>query len=142
MGGYVHPKSPEEPAVVHLVHVPQPPGMEGQDARARFRAGRWQLFSQPHEAREAAVRGQLQRMLGAHGFDAQRDVLAVTVNVWSHGYSYYAHPLFDPEGEEARVLQWVGRPVGAVVAAGSDATWSPYLHAALQNGLDAVKKLA
>ncbi|MBM4379399.1 MAG: NAD(P)-binding protein, partial [Deltaproteobacteria bacterium] len=142
MGGYVHPKAPEEPAVVHLVHVPQPPGMEGQDARTRFRAGRWQLFAQTHEAREALVRGQLQRMFGAHGFDAQRDVLAVTVNAWSHGYSYYANPLHEPEGEEARVLAQVGRPIGAVAAAGSDATWSPYIHSALQNGLDAVKRLA
>lgn len=141
MGGYKHPVTPDEPVVVHMVHVPLPAASRGQDARTQARAGRWELFAATHEARETALRDQLQRMLGGAGFDHQRDVLDVTINVWSHGYSYCLNSLYDEDGEDERVAEIAGAAIGRVVVANSDLTWAPYLHAAIDNALAAVKKL-
>ena len=41
------------------------------------------------------------RILGAGGFDPARDITAITVNRWPHGYAYEYNPLFDPEWPEA-----------------------------------------
>lgn len=35
-------------------------------------------------------------MLSPGGFDPVRDILAITVNRWSHGYVYEYNSLFDP----------------------------------------------
>ena len=45
----------------------------------------------------AKIRGQLARILGPGGFDQERDITAITVNRWPHGYAYEYNPLFDPE---------------------------------------------
>jgi spermidine dehydrogenase len=42
---------------------------------------------------ERKVRDQLARTLAAGGFDAARDIEAITVNRWPHGYGYEYNPL-------------------------------------------------
>ena len=54
---------------------------------------------------EARIRDDLDRMLGPGGFSSARDIAAITVNRWPHGYSYVANSLFDPEDYEDTVLQ-------------------------------------
>ena len=44
-------------------------------------------------------------MLGPGGFSSARDIAAITVNRWSHGYSYVANSLFDPDDYEETVLK-------------------------------------
>ena len=50
-------------------------------------------------------------MLGPGGFDAGRDVLAITVNRWSHGYSWGPNTLVDnwdeheSAGSEAPIVE-------------------------------------
>ena len=44
-------------------------------------------MSTPFETFEREIRGQMQRVLGPGGFDAARDIVAITVNRWPHGYA-------------------------------------------------------
>ncbi len=88
------PEGSSEPMVLHMVHVPVEPG-EGLTARDQWRMARLKLLESPFAYYEDSIRDQLQRMLGAGGFDAARDIRAITVNRWSHGYSYFFNPLFD-----------------------------------------------
>jgi hypothetical protein len=46
---------------------------------------------------ETRIRDDLDRMLAAGGFSSARDIAAITVNRWSHGYGYVANSLFDPD---------------------------------------------
>ena len=39
------------------------------------------------------------------GFASARDIAAITVNRWPHGYSYVANSLFDPDDYEDSVLK-------------------------------------
>ena len=71
----------------------------GVDARERFRDGAPALYDTTFEDVEAHVRDELTRMLGPGGFDADRDIAAVTVNRWGHGYSYGGSTLFDPPAD-------------------------------------------
>ena len=54
---------------------------------------------------EERIRDELDRMLGPGGFSSARDIAAITVNRWSHGYSYVANSLFDPDDYDETVLK-------------------------------------
>ncbi len=85
IGDYRFSEGPDEPVVLHLQHIPTAPGLPAPD---QFRAGRAQLLETPFEDFERHVRDQLGRMLGPGGFDPARDIAAITVNRWPHGYAY------------------------------------------------------
>ena len=60
----------------------------------------------PSTTFERKIRDQLGRTLGAGGFDSARDIRAITVNRWPHGYAYQYNSLWDPfwlEGGHAAV---------------------------------------
>ena len=99
LGGYRNPRDPAEPMVLHMVHVPGAPNA-GLDARAQFRAGRAKLLDMTFADFEAKIGDELDRMLGPGGFSSARDILAITVNRWSHGYGYVANSLFDGDDYE------------------------------------------
>jgi len=73
IGSYVCPHTPDEPMVLHLVHVPTVPN-EGLSMREERRAARQVLYDTTFERFEDRVRDELTRMLGAGGFDADRDI--------------------------------------------------------------------
>jgi spermidine dehydrogenase len=125
LGGYNHPRDPAEPIVVHLVHVPGAPN-SGLDARAQFHVGQAKLLAMTFADFEARIRDQLDRMLGPGGFASERDIAAITVNRWSHGYGYAANSLFDPDDYEDRVLKVARQPFGRVAIANSDAGGDAY----------------
>ena len=52
-------------------------------------------------------------MLGAGGFLSARDIVAITVNRWPHGYAYEYNPLFDPDWDEHDQPHVVGRAAWA-----------------------------
>jgi len=138
MGGYASPRRPDEPMVLHLVHVPVVPGID--DPRSALRAARALMLETPFEAYEAAARRDLARMLGPGGFDDRRDILAITVNRWSHGYSWGYNSLVD-DAATAAAMRAAVRPVGRVTVANSDAEWSAYAHAAVDAAQRAVREL-
>jgi spermidine dehydrogenase len=139
LGGYRHSRDPSEPMALHLVHVPGAPN-QGLDARGQYRAGRDKLLNLDFAGFEARIRDELDRMLGPGGFSATRDIAAITVNRWSHGYSYSANSLYDDKGDES-VIAAARAPVGHVAIANSDAQWDPYAHSAIDQAVRAVREL-
>ena len=67
----------------------------GLDARAQFRPAGKAAHHDIRGFRGRRIRDELDRMLGPGGFSSERDIAAITVNRWSHGYGYMANTLFD-----------------------------------------------
>ena len=131
-----------DPVVLWMAHAPAPPNDGSQTTRDLFRAGRHILYATPFATYEAAVKDQLTGMFGAHGFDAERDIEAITVNRWSHGYSYGYSRLYDPEWEDGQVPHELGRvPAGRIHIANCDSEGSAYLHAAIDAATRAVGEI-
>ena len=80
-------------------------------------------------------------MLGPGGFDADTDIVAITVNRWGHGYSYSENSLFDPSGPDPEPSAVAHARVGRIAIANSDAAWDPYAHAAIAEAHRAVAEL-
>ncbi|WP_226017490.1 NAD(P)-binding protein [Novosphingobium sp. FKTRR1] len=143
LGELHHPQSPDEPVVLHLVKYANKPGLPRRD---QHRLGRADLLAQSFADFERETRRQLQRILGGAGFDAARDIAAITVNRWPHGYAYTYNSIYDP-------VEWVysespdrpcviGRqPFGLVSIANSDAAASPHTDAAIQEAHRAVQEV-
>ena len=140
MGGYDHPRDPTQPIGLHMVYVPTSPN-SGMNARDQARAGRGKLYGQTFEQLEAQLRDQLQRMLGPGGFKHETDILAITVNRWSHGYASFSNSLFDNADESEALMNLARKPVGHVSIANSDAAWSAYAHAAIDEAFRAVREV-
>ncbi|QHM70744.1 NAD(P)-binding protein [Mixta intestinalis] len=140
LGGYRHPRDPSQPIGLHMVSVPTLPG-SGLSPREQARKGRAQLLGTSFEQHERLIREQLQGMLGAAGFNHQRDILAITVNRWSHGYSYFLNGLFDDEDEAQKIITTARQPIGNITIANSDSDWSPYANSAIDQAWRAVNEL-
>ena len=139
LGGYRHPGDPSEPMCLHLVHVPGAPN-QGLDARTQFRIGQRKLFETTFADFEARIRDELDRMLGPGGFASARDIAAITVNRWPHGYGYVANSLFDGD-DYGNVLDQARQRVGGVAIANSDAGGDAYAHLAIDQAARAVREL-
>jgi spermidine dehydrogenase len=140
LGGYRHPRDPSEPICLHLVHVPGAPN-PGLDARTQFRIGRARLLDMTFADFEDKIRDELDRMLAEGGFSSARDIVAITVNRWPHGYSYVANSLYDEDDYES-VLERARAKVGRVAIANSDAAGDAYAHLAIAEAARAVSELA
>ncbi|WNJ86549.1 NAD(P)-binding protein [Pseudomonas canadensis] len=141
MGGYDHPRDPAQPIGLHMVYVPTSPN-SGMNARDQARAGRGKLYGQTFKQLEAQLRDQLQRMLGPGGFNHETDILAITVNRWSHGYASFSNSLFDDADQSEAWMNLAKKPVGHVSIANSDAAWSAYAHAAIDEAYRAVAEVS
>jgi spermidine dehydrogenase len=143
LGDLKHPQTPEEPVVLHMTRYPMSPG---KPRKEQHRIGRADLLSTSFETFERSIRDQLARTLAGGGFDPARDIIAITVNRWPHGYAYTYNPLYDP-------LEWVytssndrpcvvGRqPFGQITIANSDAAASPHTDAAMLEAHRAVQEV-
>jgi spermidine dehydrogenase len=140
MGEYKFPSSPEEPCVLHLVRTPCKPGLPCKD---QFKAGRYELFTTPFETFERKIKDQLGRMLAGGGFDPGRDIQAITVNRWPHGYAYEYNSLFEPLGRspEERPCVIGRQPFGRITIANSDSDGHAYTNIAIDQGYRAVQEI-
>jgi len=141
LGGYRHPRHPDEPILLHLAHIPLTPN-QGLSNVEQFRLGRQRLLETPFAEYERQIVDQLDRMLGPGGFVAVRDIAAITVNRWPHGYSYAANSLFDAEVEGPPPYEIGRQRCGRVTIANSDAGWGAYTHEAIDQAWRAVQELA
>jgi spermidine dehydrogenase len=139
LGGYRHPRDPAEPIVLHLEHVPGAPN-SGLNARSQFRIGAAKLLNMTFADFEEKIRDELDRMLGPGGFSSARDIAAITVNRWPHGYGYVANSLFDGDDYEGTIERG-RRPFGRVAIANSDAGGDAYAHLAIDQAERAVREL-
>jgi spermidine dehydrogenase len=134
LGGYRFARTPREPTVIHLVHVPLPD--KAPDQRSAWRAGRTALYERPFADFERHAFDELGRILGP-SFDPKRDVTAISVYRWGHGYAYGFNSVFDPEAD-LNLQDIARRPIGRIAVANSDAAWSAYAHAAIDEAARAV----
>jgi spermidine dehydrogenase len=139
LGGYRHPRDPNEPICLHMEYVPGAPNQD-LDARTQFRLGRMTLLEMTFADFEKHIRDDLDRMLGPAGFSSARDIAAITVNRWSHGFSYVANTLFDP-GDYDAVLARARQPAGRVTIANTDSEGDAYAHLAIDAAARAVGEL-
>jgi spermidine dehydrogenase len=139
LGGYRHSRDPSEPMCLHLVHVAGAPN-RGMTAREQFRIGQGKLLQTPFSEFEARIRDELDRMLGGGGFSSRRDIAAITVNRWPHGYGYVKNTLYDPDDYD-QTLALARRKAGRVAIANSDAGGDAYAHLAIDQAARAVREL-
>ena len=139
IGAYKSPRSPNEPILLHMSRTPCKPGLP---AREQHKAGRMELLLTSFETFERNVRDQLARCLGAGGFDPARDIEAITVNRWPHGYGYEYNPLFDPQWAPGQAPHEIGRkPNGRITIANSDSGATAYTDVAIDQAFRAVSEL-
>jgi len=140
MGDYHFPSSPQNSCLLHLLRTPCRPGLA---AKEQYRAGRWDLFTTKFDTFERNIRDELGRMLGGNGFDPARDIIAITVNRWPHGYAYEYNPLFEPlDRPDSERPCVIGRqPFGRIHIANSDADGHAYTKIAIDQGYRAVNEI-
>jgi spermidine dehydrogenase len=140
MGRYRFPDSPAEPMVLHLPRALTKPGLPPRD---QGRAGRAELMATTFEEMERSTRDQLARVLAGGDFDPARDIEAITINRWAHGYAYeYGRPWdrFWPDGPLPSVT--ARRPFGRIAIANSDSAPRAYADTAIDMAYRAVRELA
>jgi spermidine dehydrogenase len=139
MGGYVPSKTPDEPILLTMTKTPCKPGLP---VREQHKAGRAELLATSFETFERKIRDQLARILKGGEFDPERDIEAVIVNRWPHGYGYEYNPLFDPEWAPGQAPHEIGRkPFGRIAIANSDSAATAYTDAAIDQAWRAVHEL-
>jgi spermidine dehydrogenase len=139
VGTYRSPESPSQPILLHMARTPCWPGLPEDE---QHKLGREEMLATPFSTFERNVREQLARTLGGGGFDPARDITAITVNRWPHGYAPEYNPLFDPDVPEAQ-RAWVrGRvPLGRIAIANSDSGGGAYTDVAIDQADRAVSEL-
>ncbi len=140
MGGYEFPRKPEDPIVVHMMKAACSPG---HPAREQHSMGRMELYTTSFETMERNIRDQLARTLVPGGFDPARDIAAITVNRWPHGYAYEYNSLFDSfwlEGGETP-CEVARKPHGRIAIANADAGAYAYTDEAINQAYRAVGEI-
>lgn len=140
IGTYHCSSAPDEPIVVHMTRTPNQPGLPSRD---QHKVGRMELFTTLFEQIERNIRDQMARMLGPGGFDPARDIAAITVNRWPHGYAYEYNSLWDPfwlEGGETP-CERARKPFGFIAIANADAAAYAYTDAAIDQAHRAVTEI-
>jgi spermidine dehydrogenase len=140
LGDYHFSRTPEDPIVVHMERVPTHPGLPSRD---QHRAGRLDLYNTTFETFERNIRDQLVRTLAGGGFDPARDVAAITVNRWPHGYAYEYNSLWDPfwlAGSEPPCIA-ARQPFGLIAIANADADAYAYTDCAIDQAHRAIAEI-
>ena len=142
LGDYRPSRSPDEPTVLHMTRTPCAPGLPKKE---QHRIGRADLLATTFETFERKIRDQLGRTLADGGFDPARDIEAITVNRWPHGYAYSYDTLNDP-------IEWAlfdpddrpcvigSRRFGRISIANSDAAATPHTDAAIDEAHRAARE--
>jgi len=140
MGGYEYPTDLSDAGLVHIY------GMfckRGMSPREGSRVGRQELMKTPYRDLERSIRDLFARTLGEGGFDPARDIEAITVNRWAHGYSIeYVSPwdnAFYPDGPLPG--EAASTPFGRITFAGIDRSSRSYMDEAIDAAISAVNEL-
>jgi spermidine dehydrogenase len=140
IGDYDSPRTPDQPMLIRMLRTPCQPGSSQRD---QYRAGHYDIFRTSFETFEHNIRDQLSRTLSAGGFDDGKDIAAITVNRWPHGYAYEYNQLFDPDWPEGQAPNVIGRArFGRIAIANSDAGAAAYTDSAIDQAYRAVQELA
>ena len=145
IGAYQPATNADQPTIVNMYRTPLSPGLTAQE---QWKAGRLDLLTTTFETFERNIRDQLSRILIPGGFNSERDIEAITVNRWPHGYAYGQNP---DTGEVAFTMDevplertpWIlaRRPLGRISIANSDAAANAMSEAAIGQAHRAVTEL-
>jgi spermidine dehydrogenase len=139
VGAYRSSAAASDPILLHMVRTPCRPGLTEFE---QHKAGRDELLRTPFATFELNIRDQLARTLGAGGFDPARDIEAITVNRWPHGYAPEYNPLYDPDTPASQRPHVRGRaPFGRITIANSDSGGGAYTDSAIDQASRAVNEL-
>ncbi len=138
MGGYNFTKTPDDPCAIMMIGCPF-----GETAGAppieQFREARYRMLGLQFKDYEKEIREHLSGMLPKGLFEFDRDVESITVNRWSHGYTYGGSALYDSDMHE---MARKGRqPFGRITIANVDSALTSYVHVAIDQAWRAVKEL-
>jgi spermidine dehydrogenase len=140
-GGYRHDLKDSGPVSLVFWGTLSPPP-EAIDIKAQLRASRARMLALSFEDYEREIRSVLDSMLGPAGFEVARDVLAITVNRWPHGYAYEYLDLWDEDWPEGQAPHEIARqPFGPITIANADAGASAYTHVSIDQAFRAVAEL-
>lgn len=135
IGDYQPSREPEAPMIIQMIRMPNPLLGEGKPADL-FRAGRADLLGTSFESFEKNIRKQLTQMYGNLGFDAERDIAAITLNRWSHGYVYWHNEI---DGKPAYKI--ASKPHGRITFANVDSAIETYFNFGIDAAWDAIQAL-
>jgi spermidine dehydrogenase len=139
VGEYRSSAAASEPILLHMVRTPCQPGLTEFE---QHKVGRAELLRTPFATFEHNIRDQLARTLGAGGFDPARDIQAITVNRWPHGYAPEYNPLYEPDMPASQRPNVRGRtPFGRITIANSDSGGGAYTDSAIDQASRAVNEL-
>ena len=141
MGGYAYPQRPDQPVLLDCWHAAVDPDTS-LHIFERLRRGRQRMLEQPFEAYETAVREQLTEAWGQNGFDPDRDLAAITVNRWPHGYAWEYTDLWDDRswGRGAGPHVVARQQIGRISIANSDSEAFAYVNGAIDAAYRAVRE--
>jgi spermidine dehydrogenase len=130
MGDYHYAQKPDEPIVISAWYSPTVRGIPNME---QYKAGRGKLLQMTYADFEDDIYSHLDGMLGPHGFDADRDLAAITLNRWPHGYAYE----FEGIGVPAQYDRYTGphiagrAQIGRISIANSDSEAYAYVDGAI-----------
>ncbi len=134
VGEYRPEYHPDKPTILNMYKYLYRRGLE---PREQMELGRYEMERKSFEEVEREIRSELNHVLGAHGFDAARDIAGITVNRWGHGYNYFKEP--GPKEKLENPPYRMGRQkLGRISFAGADAGGTPWMQAALAQAWRAV----
>jgi spermidine dehydrogenase len=141
LGDYSYTPSPDHPAVLHGTFLPTTPD-QGLTQKEQNYLGQKRIFEMSFNDYESQVIRQLDGALGRAGFDVERDIAALTVNRWPHGYAYEYNDLFDPhEYGPENGPHIAGRAqIGRISIANSDSSAYAYVDGAIDAAWRAVNE--
>ncbi len=133
-----------DPLILFIANTPPPKrdlNNPKQTARDLIKAGRHKLYRKTFDDYEQPLKKQLNKMFAQYGFDADKDIEAITINRWPHGYAYEYMELFDPKWEKGQAPHEVGRkPFGNITFANSDSEAYAYIDGAINAAWRSVKE--
>ena len=141
LGSYNDTLEPGQPTALFMIGAFLKPHT-GLAPREQFRAGRARLLSTSFETLALEIKTHLSEMLAPGGFDADRDIVGLTINRWPHGYSYVYRSNFDPDYPAGEAPHEIGRQrFGNIAIANSDAGANPMANEAVDQAYRAVHEL-
>ncbi len=145
LGDYSFAQAPDDPIAVHMERFPHAPN-SGLSKREQRRIGRHELFATPFETIERNVREQLAATLAGGDFDPAKDIEAITVNRWAHGYSWMydwdEQPYFEDWNDERYPHVQARKPFGRITIANCDAGARAMMEDAIEQAWRAVGELS
>ena len=154
-GALTPPRTPDEPIIIGVGStVPHASeamvrGLRGGQSiptgtplREQLRMLRSALLQTTFETFERRIREHLARVLSPGGFDPARDIEAIVINRWPHGFALGTNSLFDPDWSEDDAPHVVGRRrFGRITIANSDASGIDLTQTAFDEAHRAVTEL-